>query len=211
MTTATLQAEARFFRIVLGRPTPESHGLLRRAGLRDILADFAGDRPLPARLRVPRELARLETEHLAAFEVGLPHAPVPLIESHWLRARAANLILAENNCFHRAFGMSLQPGHELPDHLVCQLAFVEYLLWAMDERESRGAEVDELRWALGDFVALHLQSWVPAAAAAAASARQTILAVFKALLAALAGWLLRLGVSYPDHATLNRDLVHPGA
>ena len=27
---------------------------------------------------------------LAAFEVGVPHAPVPLIECHWVRARAAS-------------------------------------------------------------------------------------------------------------------------
>jgi TorA maturation chaperone TorD len=201
MTTVAEQAEAHFFRVVLARPMPESHGLMRRAGLREILADFAGGASLPARLRVPRDLGQLETDYLAAFEVGLPHAPVPLIESHWVRARAANQILAENNCFYRAFGMSLQPGHELPDHLICQLAFVEYLLWAIDERESRGAEIEELRWALGDFVALHLQSWVPAAAAAAA--RHPIRPVFKALLAALGGWLLRLAAKYPGRATLD--------
>jgi DMSO reductase family type II enzyme chaperone len=203
VTTLRRQAEARFFHVALGRPTADSHRLLRRAGLRQVLGDLgSADAALPARLRVPRDLGRLDTEYLAAFEVGAPHPPVPLIECHWVRARAANQIIAENNRFYSAFGMSLRPGHELPDHLVCQLAFVEYLLWAVEEREARAADAAELRWALGDFIALHLQSWVPTAAGAAATRR--LLPVFTALLQALRGWLQELAAEYPGGRTAPR-------
>ncbi len=195
MSTAACQAEARFFHVALGRPSAHSHRLLRRAGLGEVLGYLGGDHAVvPRRLQVPRTLESLEVEYLAAFEVGAPHAPVPLNESHWI-PRPTSQVLAENARFYGAFDMKLAPGGELPDHLTSQLAFVEYLLWLLGSRESLGLPVDDQRWALGDVVALHLASWVPAAAAAAREHR--LRPIFPALLGALAGWLSRLAAEFP--------------
>ncbi|HEY3358541.1 MAG TPA: molecular chaperone TorD family protein [Polyangia bacterium] len=193
---AEVRAEARFLRTALGRPTAASHTLLRRRGLRAALLGLGADPArLPRRLQVPADLAQLEADYLATFEVGAPAPPVPLRESHWLRHVGANRVMVENHQFYDAFDLHVEPGGELSDHLVSQLAFVEYLAWAIVERGERGADAQSFRWALGDFARQHLRSWVPRAATAAA-ARPTP-ALLAALLVALDGWTARLAAFEP--------------
>jgi DMSO reductase family type II enzyme chaperone len=109
-----------------------------------------------------------EQQYLAAFEVGLPHPPAPLIESHW-RDEPAPRVLHENILFYRRFGLELRrPSAEHADHLRHQLELMCHLC-RLELRARSARKMDEagqLALARSDFAARRLADWVPHAAAA---------------------------------------------
>jgi DMSO reductase family type II enzyme chaperone len=120
-------------------------------------------------LRLPDTYAEYEQEYLAAFEVGLPHPPAPLIESHWRRSDPPPRVLHQNLLFYRRFGLDLRrPSAENADHLRCQLELMCHLC-RLELRATADAKADEasqLARARTDFSERHLASWIPQAAAA---------------------------------------------
>lgn len=116
---------------------------------------------------LPDDAAAYETEFIAAFEAGVPNAPVPLIESHYNRRDPVPRLLHENILFYRAFGLQLKDSSaETSDHLRHQLEFVAWLLELeadlVDDAEAAERR-DQLRRGRAEYAARHLLSWVPRA------------------------------------------------
>jgi nitrate reductase assembly molybdenum cofactor insertion protein NarJ len=109
-----------------------------------------------------------ESTYIATFDIGLPHAPCPLLESHWNRSLPAAQVLHENLLYYRQFGFEPKdPSGESPDHLLRQLEFMGGLC-LLEIEESRphpggGAAVSVAR-ARADYLRRHLLSWLPQAA-----------------------------------------------
>lgn len=125
-----------------------------------------GNAPLP----MPESYDAYQSELLAAFDVGLPHPPCPLLESHWNRAVDPNLIRQRNLRFFEQFGLRLRSADgSPPDHLRHQLELMRYLCLLERERRNSGqaekvAQAAQLAQGRAEFLRLHLMSWVPAAA-----------------------------------------------
>lgn len=116
---------------------------------------------------LPDDPAAYETEFIAAFEAGVPNAPVPLIESHYNRRDPVPRLLHENILFYRAFGLQLKDSSaETSDHLRHQLEFVAWLLELEADRADdaeAGERRDQLRRGRAEYAARHLLSWLPRA------------------------------------------------
>jgi len=126
----------------------------------EVDATLAGELPLPESLDWYRE------EFIAAFEVGMPEPPCPLIESHWNKREPVPRVLHENILYHKQFGLSLKTSaNESADHLRHQLEFIHYLCHVEAGQAAAGRVPDEgYAASRRDFLARHLLSWVPAAA-----------------------------------------------
>ena len=112
--------------------------------------------------RLPASADQYEQEFIATFEAGIPHAPVPLIESHYNKRDPVPRILHENILFHRAFGLALKSSAaETSDHLRHQLEFVAHLYGL--EAGASGEALDAIRLGRVQFVERHLLSWLPVA------------------------------------------------
>jgi DMSO reductase family type II enzyme chaperone len=111
----------------------------------------------------PSENAELyEQEFIAVFEAGVPHAPVPLIESHYNKRDPVPRILHENILFHRVFGLTLKDSAaETSDHLRHQLEFVAHLYRL--QMTASGEALDAIVRGRTEFAERHLLSWLPAA------------------------------------------------
>ncbi|MBM3497518.1 MAG: hypothetical protein FJX74_02500 [Armatimonadetes bacterium] len=125
-------------------------------------------KPHPLDLPRPGEPSEYEQAFIAAFEVGLPDPPCPLIESHWNRTGPAPEVLHENLLFFRRFGLELRSSANEPaDHLRHQLEFLCYLCGL--EADLRGADDADraAQIALGreEFLDRHVRCWLPPAAA----------------------------------------------
>lgn len=135
------------------------------------LAGRQGDAGAPFPL--PETYDAFSAEFLAAFDVGLPEPPCPLLESHWNRAEPPGQVRLRNLRFFEQFGLRLRSADgSPPDHLRHQLELLRYLCLLERERRSSGQPGEAAQIALGraDFLRLHLRSWVPAAAASLAAA-----------------------------------------
>lgn len=158
---------------LLRAPTPEQHEWLRAEStqrvwghLTEALRQTEEGRTLPRSLDVPIDAREYEQNYLATFEVGLPHAPVPLVESHYRRGEPVPRVLHENILFHRAFGLGLRDeARETADHLRHQLELVARMLQIGGEAIERddSEQVDQVERALEDFIGRHLHTWVPSA------------------------------------------------
>jgi len=119
-------------------------------------------------LRLPTTSAEFEQEYLAAFEVGLPHATAPLLESHWKRTEPTPRVLHQNLLFYRRFGLELrQPSADSADHLRLQLELMCHLCRLQTRAVTAGKhdEAAQLARACREFAEQHL-AWVSLAAAA---------------------------------------------
>lgn len=111
---------------------------------------------------------------ISLFEVGVPHPPCPLIESHWNKKEPTSTILHENLLFYRLFGLKLKAeSEETSDHLRFQLEFYRRLLTlsvkaASDEESSD--RLNQLKRARRDFLQRRLATWTPLAVDAAQTA-----------------------------------------
>ena len=145
---------------------------------------------IPPSMGLPESAEQYEVEFIAAFEVGAPHPPVPLIESHYTRCDPVPRLLHENILFYQAFGLRLKPSAgETPDHLRHELEFAGYLcqLEAAELRGSGDAErLTQIRQARHEYVTRHLLSWLPAAAEKACAAPSPWVRRYLALVLALA-------------------------
>jgi len=121
----------------------------------------------PSELPRPGNYAEYETTYLAAFEVGAPHPPCPLVESHWMRADPVPQILHEHVLFYRQFGLELKSAQgETADHLRHQLEFLAHLCTSeanADDNES----AEQISRGRSDFLDRHARPWIAIAAEAA--------------------------------------------
>ncbi len=111
---------------------------------------------------------------ISLFEVGVPHPPCPLIESHWNKQEPTSTVLHENLLFYRTFGLKLKvEAEETSDHLRFQLEFYRRLLALSVDAASDANKVEQyeqLKLARNDFLQRRLAAWTPLAAAAAQTA-----------------------------------------
>lgn len=119
-------------------------------------------------LPVPDTSAVFEQDYLSAFEVGLPHPPCPLIESHWNHSESVPKVLHENTLFYHHFGLKMSASTlETADHLRFQLDFLRYLAMLCAEalEQEQFDKVAQIEQARADYLERHL-GWVPEAAQA---------------------------------------------
>lgn len=154
----------RFLHALFRAPSADQWARLRGAEMRDAWAALCAlvaidlDPVLPA----PVSARVYEEEYVSRFDVGVPHPPVPLMESHWNRRESVSQVLREHILFFRQFGLTVrQPSSDGVDHLRRQLAFMAFLS-AEAAGDSEGAEA--CRRARADFRARRMRSWIPAAA-----------------------------------------------
>jgi TorA maturation chaperone TorD len=120
----------------------------------------------PGELGIPSRYGEYESRYIATFDVGQPHPPVPLIESHYNKREPVPRILHENMMFYQRFGLRLSPNFaETSDHLLCQLSFAVQLLAMIRDRlhADNHAEATQITQALKDYTRRHLKSWIPLA------------------------------------------------
>jgi len=151
-------------------PSEEQWQWLRAESTRSVWEILAGsiECDVVPTLPVPDTLAVFEQDYLAAFEVGLPHPPCPLIESHWNHSESVPKVLHENTMFYQHFGLKMSASTlETADHLRFQLDFLRYLSMLCaealeQEQHDKAAQIEQAR---ADFLERHL-GWIPEAAQA---------------------------------------------
>ncbi len=105
----------------------------------------------------------LESEYLAAFEVGGNAAPVPLFEGMHRKDLGRDGILEDLLRFYEFFDVKLsETDREYPDHLVTELEFLAWLCLREQAAEREGRDAEPFRRAARDFLDRHLAAWVPA-------------------------------------------------
>lgn len=116
---------------------------------------------------LPESFDEYEEVFLYTFEVGLPHPPCPLLESHWNKRDPLPRILHENILFYKQFGLELKSiSSETADHLRYQTEFIAYLYNCEASIRSQGdphRHAEQLRQGRVDYIHRHWYSWVPAA------------------------------------------------
>ena len=171
MNTTTSKEEALrwvFFHDLFRDPTPEQWEWLRSEAVQQAWAvlvdEYCGD--IPKKMPLPDSQEQFHEEFIAAFEVGAPAPPCPLIESHWNKRDSTPRILHENMLFYRRFGLELRSSaNETADHLRHQLEFVHHL-YVLADRYDEDSQTSQIGMAKHDFIERHLSSWIPSAAAA---------------------------------------------
>lgn len=124
----------------------------------------------PPDLPLPGNFESFEEGFLAAFEVGAPKPPCPLIESHWNTFASVPKVLHENMLFYKQFGLELRSSaNETADHLRHQLEFLHYLCRFQALAEP-GEAAHQAARAHDDYLQRHLAHWLPRAARAAEEA-----------------------------------------
>lgn len=183
-------------------PSAEQWNWLREEPARSAWTMLAGKigREIVPVLPVPDSQAAFEEDYLSAFEVGLPHPPCPLIESHWNHTESVPKVLHENVLFYRHFGLEMRPSTlETADHLRFQFDFLRYLALlcsqALDQKQYD--KVTQIERARGEYLVRHL-GWVPEAAR---TGRETL----------FAGWRVEWLNLLAGCVELNRGEILAGA
>lgn len=163
-----------FVRNLFRTPSPEQWSWLTAAETGRFWGALVQALEDPIAMPLPHDAATYEQQFIEAFEAGAPHAPVPLIESHYNKRDPVPKILHENILYYQTFGLRLRScANETADHLRHQLEFTGWL-WQLEAAELRaGAEPDRLqqiRQARSDYTRRHQLSWLPAATQKAADA-----------------------------------------
>jgi DMSO reductase family type II enzyme chaperone len=151
-------------------PSTEQWNWLRKGAIRSTWMILAGNIEcnVAPTLPVPETQAAFEQDYLAAFEVGLPHPPCPLIESHWNHTESVPKVLHENTLFYRHFGLKMSVSTlETADHLRFQLDFLRYLALLCAEaieqdQPDKAAQIEQAR---ADYLDRHLGWTIEAARA----------------------------------------------
>ena len=151
-------------------PSEEQWQWLRGEPARSAWAMLAGniECDVVPTLPVPETQAAFEQDYLAAFEVGLPHPPCPLIESHWNHTESVPKVLHENTLFYHQFGLKMSASTlETADHLRFQLDFIRYLalLFAKALEQDQHDKAAQIEQARTDYFERRL-GWIPDAAQA---------------------------------------------
>jgi len=151
-------------------PSEEQWRWLREDSARSAWAMLAGKagRDVVPDLPVPDTQAAFGEDYLAAYEVGMPHPPCPLIESHWNHSESVPKVLHENTLFYHQFGLKMSPSTlETADHLRFQLDFLRYLalLFAETLEQGQHEKAAQIEQAHADYLERHL-GWIPEAAQA---------------------------------------------
>lgn len=152
-------------------PTRDQWNWLNRDEVRTVMETLV-QQYMPNDFRLssiyPQNQAEYEETFIAMFEVGVPHPPCPLIETHWNKTEPVSNILHENILFFKAFGLRLKSmTEETSDHLRYQLEFYRYLSTMLLRALHTGRVGDtaaQLIQARRDYRRRHLANWIPLAA-----------------------------------------------
>lgn len=108
----------------------------------------------------------LESAYLGAFEdVGGNREFCPLYEGSYSVIERYSDLLIELKTLYRHFGLAMSEStREQPDHVTAELEFMHFLLHKQAELLETGAIAEPYRRAQRDFLARHLQQWIPAMA-----------------------------------------------
>lgn len=182
---------------------------------------------LPAEMGLPSAAAEYEAAYIETFDAGLPHPPVPLVESHYNKRDPLPKVLHENILYHHAFGLNLlASSDQTSDHLLHQLEFVAYLFrleqtgcaersssdvertdtdGRREDRAEHAERIEQIGRAREDFIGRHLLSWIPLASKAAAASPHLWVQEYFGALDGVIGWLAEspriAPPAEPDRAT----------
>ena len=138
------------------------------------ILSLAWDCQCPEALPLPADPDEYEHVYLAAFEVGTPQPPCPLIESHWNKHDTVARVLRENILFYRQFGLQLRSSaNETADHLRHQLEFLHHLCRLEADclsRPDRQSEASQAARGRDEYLQRRVGSWVTVAARSLAEA-----------------------------------------
>jgi DMSO reductase family type II enzyme chaperone len=161
------QSVYRFLALALEAPSLAQYAWLVSPEFRPALEALCGEfgMAMPAGELFPEEYADFESRYLSCFEVGLPHAPVPLCASHYNKREPVPATIHEHVLFYRRFG-ALIAEHDpsSADHLRHELAFLFHLDELLIEEV---VPAETLVRARRDFLKRQVSRWVGQAAAAA--------------------------------------------
>ncbi len=153
-----------FFRFALKYPGAEQFDVFRKPqfaeGLREMWHDLLPDAASPE-FEAPAALEDLEADYAGLFDVGAPHPPCPLVESHYVKNAPVSSVLLENKLFFLHFGFDHKDGGDSPDHLLAQLEFLaclDYLLETAPESEREALELGRR-----EYLERHVLHWLPKA------------------------------------------------
>ena len=172
VTTAAKEQALRwaFFHDLFRPPTLGQWEWLRSEAVQQAWAVLSNEctTDVPNQIPLPDTFEKFQEEYIAAFEVGAPSPPCPLIESHWNKRDSTPRILHENMLFYRRFGLELRSSaNETADHLRHQLEFIHYLHDLAErygddpENETQASQISRAKH---DFIERHVLSWIPRAA-----------------------------------------------
>lgn len=131
---------------VFSYPTPETWRRMREHGL----------------VNDELTLEALESDYLAAFEVGHDISPVPLFEGMHRGDLGRDGILEELLRFYEFFDVKLsETDRDFPDHLVTELEFLAWLCMREQTAQREGRDAEPFRRAARDFLVRHLGAWLP--------------------------------------------------
>ena len=145
-------------------PTPELTAAVASGRIREELDSAAADLPFP--VAAGDEMAadpsatheEMQEAYIRLFEVGPGHPPCPLYEGSHRRGRPK--IMEELVRFYEHFGLRHQEG-DLPDHVCAELEFMHYLAFKQAAARRAGTDGEPYRLAQRDFLARHLNRWLP--------------------------------------------------
>lgn len=104
----------------------------------------------------------METEYIAAFEVGRNSSPASLFEGMHRGDAGRDGILQDLMRFYEFFDVRLSENdREYPDHLVTELEFLAWLCMQEQAAEGKGNDAEPFRRAQRDFITRHLAAWLP--------------------------------------------------
>lgn len=104
----------------------------------------------------------LETEYLAAFELGRSGSAVPLFEGRHRGDMGREGILEDLLRFYEFFDIKLSAtDREYPDHLVTELEFLSWLCQQEQTATLAGRDAQPFVRAARDFLDRHLAAWLP--------------------------------------------------
>lgn len=104
----------------------------------------------------------LESEYLAAFEMGRDGPPVTLFEGMHRGDLGREGILEDLLRFYEFFDVKLsESDREFPDHLVTELEFLAWLSMQEEAADQAGRDAESFRNAERDFLTRHLSAWLP--------------------------------------------------
>ncbi|MCC7414400.1 MAG: molecular chaperone TorD family protein [Gammaproteobacteria bacterium] len=109
--------------------------------------------------RYPASSAEESVAYLATFDPAVARGAIRLHESAYSEHERA-AIHEELLRYYEYFGVRRAPGAELPDHLVVELEFMQFLCWREERARERGEDVTDLRRAQYDFLVRHVSKLV---------------------------------------------------
>jgi DMSO reductase family type II enzyme chaperone len=155
----------RVFAACFSHPTTERFVWLFGRAFRALLKKLGQhleDRPPVQAMGRFLDYSSYESAYIALFEVGVPQAPVPLLESANSHRQVPQEIILECVNFYDVLGLRPSGSVFPSDHLVTQLEFLAAARY-LREQANDSSKAASLRRLERDFMNRHLLNWLPVA------------------------------------------------